>query len=279
MKPVDWDRISMFVALQQLRTPLSFLEFAQRWPALVSESLTDGVARLTERLEEFRRTGTPIPYDGKPDHLTGTLRVVSQAGPRDEEAAFRVEIASIRSVWMAEVRRLLRDNAHIIKRVRWQPMVPFGAAEWLMTDHPVLNMIFQDVERYEFRAGWGQKLANFFLPVSPRLALFAEVGVRSAGKFGATTEQTELLLKFQVERAFRSVYAHGDAPWVERLRPRTVDRDLANHEREMLTQWHPEQAEMEAEFEAELNAATLPSSRPDPAELKLPNVAGERARD
>jgi hypothetical protein len=42
MQPVDWERISMFVAVQQRRTP-AFLEFAERWPELANGSLEHSV--------------------------------------------------------------------------------------------------------------------------------------------------------------------------------------------------------------------------------------------
>ena len=58
----------------------------------------------------------------------------------------------------------------------------------------------------------------------------------------------------QAERAFRAIFARGEPEWVARVRPRAVDMQRANVEREMWRRWNPEQAQMEAEFEDEIAA-------------------------
>jgi hypothetical protein len=250
MQPADWHRVSMFVAVQQRRTPLAFIEFAERWPKLANESLEHSVRQLEQRLIESRSTGIPLDPEAKEDHLTRTLRVVQQVDPDSEQAAFGLEIASMRGIWMAEFKRLLRDNARTITGVRWQTMVPAGDEQWVLTDHPTLNIIYEGPGKYEFKAGWGQERANFFMPLSPRLALFTEVGQRKTGRFDATLDLTRLFQRMQVERAFRTVFATATPEWVECVRPRTVDLKRAMQEQEMWEQWDPEQARTEAEFEA-----------------------------
>ena len=249
MQPADWDRISMFVAVQQRRTPLAFLEFSERWSDLANQSLEHSVRQLEQRLIESRRTGIPIEHEPKEDHLTGTVRVVRQDDPETEQAAFGLEIASMRSVWMADFKRLLRDNAGTITGTRWQTVVPAGDGQWVLTDHPTLNIIYEGPGRYEFKAGWGQAKANFFMPLSPRLALLTEIGQHKTGRSEATPQLTELLQRMQVERAFRAVFALDEPAWVERIRPRVIDLKRATEEQEMWEKWDPDQARSEAEFE------------------------------
>jgi hypothetical protein len=250
MQQTNWDRISMFVAVQQRRTPLAFLEFAERWQTLANESLEHGVRQLERRLVESRRTGIPIEHEPKNDHMAGTVRVVKHVDPEGDQASFGLEIASMRSVWMADFKRLLRDNAKTITGTRWQTVVPAAEEEWVLTDHPTLNIIYEGPGKYEFKAGWGQAKANFFMPLSPRLALFTEIGQRKTGRFDATPDLTQLLQRMQVERAFRSVFAVAEPAWVERIRPRTVDLTWAMTEQEMWEKWDRDQARTEAEFEA-----------------------------
>lgn len=250
MQPADWDRVSMFVAVQQRRTPVAFIEFAERWPKVASESLEHSVRQLKRRLVESRQTDIPIKHTPKEDHLTGTVRVVKHIDTETDQAALGLEIASMRSVWMADFKRLLRDNAKIITSTRWQTVVPAGGEQWVLTDHPTLNIIYKGPGKYEFKAGWGQSKANFFMPLSPRLALFTEIGQRKTGRFDATPDLTQLFQRMQVERAFRSVFAVGEPAWVERVRPRTVDLKWAMQEQKMWERWDPEQASAEAEFEA-----------------------------
>ena len=88
------------------------------------------------------------------------------------------------------------------------------------------------------------------MPLSPRLALFTEIGQRKTGRCDATPDLTQLLQRMQVERAFRSVFAVAEPAWVERIRPRSVDLTWAMTEQEMWEKWDPDQARTEAEFEA-----------------------------
>jgi hypothetical protein len=236
--------------VQQRRTPVAFLEFAERWPTLANESLEHGVRQLERRLVESRRIGIPIEHEPKNDHMAGTVRVVKHVDPEGDQASFGLEIASMRSVWMADFKRLLRDNAKTITGTRWQTVVPAAEEQWVLTDHPTLNIIYEGPGKYEFKAGWGQAKANFFMPLSPRLALFTEIGQRKTARFDGTPDLTQLLQRMQVERAFRSVFAVAEPARVERIRPRTVDLTWAMTEQEMWEKWDPEQARTEAEFEA-----------------------------
>jgi len=265
MQPTDWERISMFVAVQQRRTPLAFLEFAERWPELANGSLEHSVRELERRLVESRRTGVPIEHEPKEDHLTGTLRVVKHVDAENDQAAFGLEIASMRSVWMADFKRLLRDNARTITGTRWQTVVPAGDEQWVLTDHPTLNIIYEGPGKYEFKAGWGQAKANLFMPLSPRLALLTEVGQRKTGRFDAMPDLTQLLQRMQVERAFRSVFALGEPEWVARIRPRKVDQQWAMQEQEMWEKWDPEQAMTESDFEVRDAAAKSSGAVPTTA--------------
>jgi hypothetical protein len=97
------------------------------------------------------------------------------------------------------------------------------------------------------------------MPLSPRLALFTEIGQRKTGRFEANPDLTQLLQRMQVERAFRAVFAAGEPAWVERIRPRSVDLKWATQEQDMWEKWDPEQARTETEFEAR-DARPLSSS-------------------
>ena len=193
----------MFVAVQQRRTPLAFLEFAERWPKIANESLEHSVRQLERRVVESRQTGIPIEHTPKEDHLTGTVRVVKHVNAETEQPALGLEIASMRSVWMADFKRLLRDNARTITATRWQTVVPAGEEQWVLTDHPTLNIIYEGPGNYEFKAGWGQAKANFFMPLSPRLALLTEIAQRKTGRFDASPNRIPAKLR-QVWRGVKS---------------------------------------------------------------------------
>ena len=256
MESDDWRRISMFVAVQQLRTPQAFVEFSQRFQKHLQSALESSVQNAMRIIEESHRTGVPIPQSSAPNHFDGIMRVTIDHDHAPGRAAIWPVIASMRSVWMAEVRRKLVQHEGLITQARWQTLVPADDDEWLLTDHPALNIAYYSPENYDFKAGWGQAGADFVLPVAPRVALYTRIGDRKTGRSVAPRELTDLIQRLLVERAFRNIFTRKSAPWVETLRPRRVDLVQANEEQAMWERWNPEQAKAEAEFASALAPPT-----------------------
>lgn len=88
----------------------------------------------------------------------------------------------------------------VICRHRRRTLEPAADEEWPLTDHPVLTLNFYDPGRYDFGAGWDLKGSEFILPVSPRLAVFTQVGSRDRGHLVLTPERTQELRRMMVER-------------------------------------------------------------------------------
>ena len=86
------------------------------------------------------------------------------------------------------------------------------------------------------------------MPVSPHLAVYTQIGTRSPGPFTFSLEQTRMVQRFLVERAFRWVLAPRPLPWVAAVRPRTVDADTFKAEQEGWKRWNPDQGQAEARF-------------------------------
>jgi hypothetical protein len=160
MQPADWRRVSMFVAVQQLRTPQAFIEFSQRFQEHLQGALESSVDHAMRVIDESHRTGAPIPESSQPNHLDGIMRVKIDPDHAPGQAAIWPEIASMRSLWMAEVRRKLVQHEGLIAQARWQTLVPSGDDEWLLTDHPALNIAYYSPQNYDFEAGWGQLAAR-----------------------------------------------------------------------------------------------------------------------
>ena len=79
------------------------------------------------------------------------------------------------------MRRMLTERIELFCNHRWRVMKLAGDAEWPMTDNPVLALNYVRPGVYDFGAGWGKRNSNFILPVSPRLAVFTQVGVKETG--------------------------------------------------------------------------------------------------
>lgn len=63
-----------------------------------------------------------------------------------------------------------------------------------------------------------------------------------------TREHAELVRRFTAEHAWRMIFALEEDKEVSQLRPRTVDRNEVQHEREQWANWHTQQVAAENEL-------------------------------
>jgi len=245
MKPSDWRAIAIFVAVQSMRTPLAFVEITRRTERHAQEA-------LEELIEKYEALGMIVPGDAgpaPPNFLSGMMKVsIEPPSAGCDKAGMRADIKSARSVWMATQRHHLTNNVqHIIKH-RWRTASPSGDEEWPLTDHPVLTLNYYERGKYDFEAGWGKPGSEFILPISPKVALYTKVGERVTGPFTFSREATDELRCIMVERAFRWILARRELPWVAAARPREVNAQRFEQERQFWRQWNPAQSQAEAEF-------------------------------
>lgn len=256
MKPLDWRRIAMFVALQQMRTPLYFLEMVKRLNQQIPEILVDVV-----RDYEKRRDEDPAPdVSTQPSHnyISDALRVsIAPAAGPGRETAITAEISSARAAWVSTISGLLQRKGDVICQHRWRAIEPAGDAEWPLTDHPVLTLNYYRPDLYDFGAGWGRKGSEFILPVSPRLAVCTQVGSNVRGPSAMTEEQTKGIQRFMAERALRWIIARRPEEWVASVRPRTVNAEAFATEQDAWKRWHESHVESEMEFRARQNRVVV----------------------
>jgi hypothetical protein len=89
------------------------------------------------------------------------------------------------------------------------------------------------------------------MPVSPRLAVYAQVGTRHYGPIHVDPAKTRQLQQLFVERGYRWILARQPIEWVQEFRPRMVDAGRYASDHEAWKRWHSQQAQDEAEFDQE----------------------------
>jgi hypothetical protein len=247
LKPADWESIAKFVAAQQLRTPLHFIESNAKLERHTQEALESLIRKYEERgaiVADDDSNGRPVDSLFR-DTLKVTIEPPNDGG---NKGAVRAHIKSPRSAWMAAQRHHLTNNiGHIVKH-RWRIAEPNRDEEWPLTDHPVLTLNYNSPDQYDFGAGWGREGSEFILPISPKAALYTTVGGRQTGRFTFSPEQTKELQRLMLERAFRWVLSRTQLAWIPTTRPREVNADKFAAERKAWKQWNPVQSEAEAEF-------------------------------
>ena len=207
LTPLDWQRIAKFVALQQLRTPLHFVEMMRRLETQIPETLEKIVTEYEAKTAAMAMADDLTTAKEPPNFLAHALRVSIQrpSNPFDS-ATVRAEVSSPRAIWLATIRHHLTSNADVICTHRWRAIEPVGDAEWPLTDHPVLTLNFNDPNNYDFGGGWGNEGSEFILPVSPRVAVYTQVK-RKNQTLAPSADQTRMLQRLMAERAFRWIIA------------------------------------------------------------------------
>lgn len=255
MKQADWHAIAKFVAAQQMRTPLFFVEWVRRINEEIPQTL-EAVLRDFEKKSANEIAAENQEPEDDPNYLREKLRVTFDPVPDGSgRALVQAQVSSSRTAWLRFMRRMLTDRIDVFCQHRWRVMKLAGDAEWPLTDNPVLALNYMKPGQYDFGAGWGRHNSNFIMPVSPRLAIFTQVGSKETGPWHASPEQTRELQGFVLERALRWIIARKPDPRIVAMRPRTVDAEAYKTEQEAWRTWN----EMHLDSEAEFNA--LPASQ------------------
>lgn len=246
MRPESWQCIARFVAAQQMRTPLYFVEWVRRTnediPAALEETVRDVREGTGEDLKQQRVTS----YTD--DHLRVRLRLPAA---QREPALVTAEVSSSRALWIASVRHLLTNRLDVIGAHRWRAVEPHGDAEWPLTDHPVVTLNYYGPGRYDFGAGWARPGSTFVLPVSPKIAVYTEVGSRKTGGFVFSAEQTREVQEIMVRRALRWILARSPLTWLRDVRPRVVNAEAYSTEQASWRRWHRLHLADEVNFRSE----------------------------
>jgi hypothetical protein len=252
LTPTDWRSIARFVAAQDVRTPLNFVESMQHWHHQIPEILDRSVKTAIARIEQAKARGDVVRQPAVKHNEFSRLVRVTIEPPSDsssDQALVRAEVPVGRRLWVASMRHLLTGAADALSRHRWSAAEPYEDNEWPLTDHPVLRLNYYKPGQYDFRGGWGNPGSEMMMPVSPRYLLYVQVGAKAANRFVFSREHTQLVQRLLVERAHRWIFGTRPTDWVAGVRPRVVDPDALAAEKLAWKRWPQDQLESELSLE------------------------------
>jgi hypothetical protein len=257
LAPTDWRNMARFVAAQDVRTPLTFIESMRRWDQQMPDMLERTIRESIRRLQDAKAKGLPLPLRSEPNEFSGLLEVTIEppAAPDSNQATVRAVVPAGRRLWIASMRHLLTGAAETLCDHRWSVAEPYGDGEWPLTDHPTLRLNYYKPDHYDFGGGWGNPRSEIMMPVSPRHLLYVQVGSKAPTRFAFSREHTELVQRLLVERAHRWVFATRPAKWVDEVRPRIVDSARLEAEAKAWDDWHQDQ------LQSEISSANRPQVR------------------
>jgi hypothetical protein len=242
----DWHSMILFVAAQDVRTPLHYIESKPRWEQQITELFGWTMPKLIKQFEEAAEQGIVLKQKVERNEFTDIFKVaVEPPVNSDSGARIRAEAVPGRRFWIATMRRHLTKTAKILCSHRWSVAEPAGDAEWPLTDHPVLRLNYYKSGNYDFGGGWGKHGVQIMMPVSPRHLLYVHVGKKAGNRFTFSPDLTQAVQRFLVERAHRWVFATQPADWVAKLRTRTVNPEMFEEEEKAWGDFHRDQSQSE----------------------------------
>lgn len=248
LNSLDWERLVLFLAAQDVRTPTNYFESMKRWEKSLPKILEDALKKSIERLEQFQKEnkGTDEPFLPVEPPSTRKLDVRPKVIVDKDQGVIQAEIVAGRRMWLEKQKFLLTNTSQALLAHKWSIVEPARGFEWFTTDHPVVRLNYYGQGSYDLKGGWGNIGTNLFMPLSPKHLLFTQIGDEYPDHFVLSTTQTKLLQRYLAERAFRQIFARKPQEKVRKYRPRHVDPIAIQEEETAWKEWHKEQSSVES---------------------------------
>jgi hypothetical protein len=217
-------------------------------PAVLEKSLQD----VREKLQRAKDTGEPPTRPEKADIevFPIPLRIHREDVPEEKSVRFTTEILMGRELWISSMRHMLTNTVKVLYGHTWSILHAGFGLKFFTSDDPVVRLNFHSDSRYDFKGGWGSKGTEIFLPLTPRHLLYTKIGDWTTPRRGVILSETETQKFCQMiaAHAHRSIFASTQDCEVTKLRPRTVNAQMLDHEKALWRKWHAEQTAAEAEL-------------------------------
>jgi hypothetical protein len=249
LKELHWQALIRFTAAQHVRTPARLLERMRFWqdamPSILDEVLKDAAKKWSDSKE----SGVPVEPMSTPNSEYIPIRVRTKVPPGQLMGTLQVETVVGRGLWLFTIKHLLTRTLGVLLQHKWTVLRPFGDMSWFTSDDPVITLNYSGPNNYDFGGGWGSKGSEIMLPLGPKHLLYTQIGTRPPRRGSIFPHpQTAMIRKLIAERAFRMIIATEPTDDIPRIRPRTVNAQAEQNEREQWGRWHLEQATAERQL-------------------------------
>lgn len=147
---------------------------------------------------------------------------------------------------MHDLKHLLTSTVKVSERINWQVVHAADGISFPTSDDPVICLNYNSERDYDFGGGWGTKHNIILMPISPKVLLFSEVGVkRNIPGLDYSLAYSKLFREMIIRHAHRYVYADRPQKGMLALNARVVNRDIYEHEKQSIAGWHTENVEAE----------------------------------
>jgi len=189
----DWNRLALFLAAQDVRTPTNYFETTERWTKELPKLLENTLNNAVKTLEEHFREGKPLPKDTATPQFFSQIFDISitpNVIPEKKMGEIRAEVVAGRKLWLESQRLLLTKTSQVLLKHKWSIVEPASGMSWFTSDHPVLRLNYYKDGKYDLEGGWGREGGNLIMPLSPNHLLYTQIGSDAPDRFPLSIEKT-----------------------------------------------------------------------------------------
>ncbi|MFM9329083.1 DUF4238 domain-containing protein [Paenibacillus mesotrionivorans] len=245
----DLHKLLRFVALHSIRSPAFYMENMPRWQLEMPTLLNDVLQSTVEKLQQSEGIGSSQVSDIHGDSLLIPLKVSKEISEESEWGHLKAELLLGRGIWLFTIRHILSSTYQVLTEHTWSILEAPKGLEWLTSDNPTIRLNYYDTDSYDFKGGWGNKGSEVVFPLSPRFLLYTQVGNHENISGIAPRELYIMLNRFIVENAHRYIFASNSVKDVSKIRPRNVNKEIFDQEKQEWESWHARQKELEQEYQ------------------------------
>lgn len=234
----DWHHLVRFLALQDVRTPSRLGMMLSHWkkemPTFLNKTLQDIISSI-----QSSRLDIPLTETINVTGFHSILDVRVKPDPKKGNSTIETQAVVNRDFWVNSAQHILTNTYHALLSHRWTILHSPNGFSWCTSDHPVVCMKDKKFAGYDTNIGWGTPDAEIFMPLSPHHLLYTRVGIRPPSKGFVLQEHNARRFQEAItRRAHRAIFSATRNNVVPKLRPRTVDLEVFQREKELWQKFH-----------------------------------------
>ena len=251
LTPEDWQSLARFTLALDVRTPVRFLENMDRWQKTFKDQMLDSASRAIDEyatLSTEQRHQVSFTSEQANNYpVTIDIEIPTNGSPP------RLKIGATlgRQLWLLSLRGLLTGSAmETVVNHRWTILAPANGFTWFTSDNPVVRLNYYRGNQYDFQGGVGNPGSEILLPLSPRHLLYTKVGERKPNPRGTimSVESTRTVRRILAQHAHHHIYSSCQDQELPRLRPRIVNRESFQADKEFWDSYHSTNQQAEEEL-------------------------------
>ena len=244
----DWSILIQFLAAQDVRTPFRMLEHLNLLEKILPEEFEKMLEAVAEELEEFKHLNI-LAGNSTKDLPSFPIKITPQSSERSNKINLKVETYSGRSTWIHSIKHLLTETSLILHKHQWTIIKPSKGYFWPTSDNPVVKINYYKPGNYDLKGGWGVENGNILFPIDPEHAMFVQIGKRPIQKNKRVSEDlTKELIQIIAINAHRSIFCNQINDEIPAIRPREVNPDKCDKEREAIQRWQDSNSDLERKY-------------------------------